>query len=301
MAALAATTLIGAVLAPLGGTAAANDSSGAAAGSRGYQVAVLGDTPYGDEQRVQFPALVDAVNADPQVRLVLHAGDVKSGSSTCDDVRFADLAALFDTFEDPFVLTPGDNDWTDCHRLNNGAYNPLERLDAVRDIFFPVSGQATGGRPMHVLTQAADPEQATYVENVRFERHHVVFATVHVVGSENSLAPWSGLGLRTVTPEQQAEFDARQAANLDWIDATFDDAVARDAAGVLLMMQAEPLESVGFVAVRERILQRAADFGKPVLLVHGDEHVYEVEPAYGGVANLTRLETFGATATEWLR
>jgi len=55
---------------------------------------------------------------------------------------------------------------------------------------------------------------------VRFERHHVVFATVHVVGSENSLAPWSGLGLTTVTPEQQAEFDARQAANLDWIDAT---------------------------------------------------------------------------------
>jgi len=71
---------------------------------------------------------------------------------------------LFDTFEDPFVLTPGDNDWTDCHRLNNGAYNPLERLDAVRDIFFPVPGQVTGGRPMHVLTQAADPEHATYVE-----------------------------------------------------------------------------------------------------------------------------------------
>ncbi len=38
-----------------------------------------------------------------------------------------------------------------------------------------------------------------------------------------------------------------------------------------------------------------------MLLAHGDEHVYEVEPGYGGVPNLTRLETFGATATEWLR
>jgi len=39
----------------------------------------------------------------------------------------------------------------------------------------------------------------------------------------------------------------------------------------------------------------------PVLLVHGDEHVYEVEPAYAGVSNLTRLETYGDTATNWLR
>jgi hypothetical protein len=38
-----------------------------------------------------------------------------------------------------------------------------------------------------------------------------------------------------------------------------------------------------------------------VLLVHGDEHVYEVEPGYAGVANLTRLETFGDTASQWLR
>jgi len=50
-------------------------------GSPGYQVAVLGDTPYGAAQRVAFPALVEDVNSDPSVRLVLHAGDVKSGST----------------------------------------------------------------------------------------------------------------------------------------------------------------------------------------------------------------------------
>jgi hypothetical protein len=38
-----------------------------------------------------------------------------------------------------------------------------------------------------------------------------------------------------------------------------------------------------------------------VLLVHGDEHRYEAEPAYAGVPNLTRLETFGDTAVDWLR
>jgi hypothetical protein len=86
-------------------------------GSRGaapVEVALIADTPYGDAQRRQFPALVRDINADPQVRMVLHAGDVKNGSSTCDDARFADLAALYGTFADPFVLTPGDNEWTDC-------------------------------------------------------------------------------------------------------------------------------------------------------------------------------------------
>jgi hypothetical protein len=32
----------------------------------------------------------------------------------------------------PAVFTPGDNDWTDCDRANNGGFNSLERLDLER-------------------------------------------------------------------------------------------------------------------------------------------------------------------------
>ena len=298
-----------AALATVAGTALllgvpASPATAAPGGPRGAApttIALLGDTPYGDEQRVQFPALVADVNADPRIRLVLHAGDVKSGSTTCDDARFADLAALYDTFEDPFVLTPGDNEWTDCHRAAAGRYLPTERLEAVRDVFYPEPGRTTGGREMQVVTQAQEqPEHAVYVENVRFERSRVVFATVHVVGSENGLAPWSDLPGGDRPAERLAEFEQRRAANLDWIDAAFDEAEATDAAGVALLLQAEPLATPGFQAERDLIAERSAAFGRPVLLAHGDEHRYEVEPAYAGVPNLTRLETFGATATEWL-
>lgn len=236
-----------------------------APGSAGFQMAVLGDTPYGAAQRAQFPALVDDINADPSVRLVLHAGDVKNGSSTCDDERFADLAALYDTFADPFVLTPGDNEWTDCHRTAAGSYVPTERLEAVRRTCFPVPGRTTGGRPMNVDTQAADPQHSAYVENVMFERKDVVFTTLHVVGSENDLAPWLGLPEKDRPLERLAEYTARLAADLDWIHATFDRAEADDAAGVLLLMQAEPGPTPGFQAVRDVILARSATFGKPVL------------------------------------
>ncbi|HYN92835.1 MAG TPA: metallophosphoesterase [Pilimelia sp.] len=263
--------------------------------------ALIGDTPYGDAQRVAFPALVDQINADPAVRFVLHAGDVKSGSTTCDDARFADLAALFDTFDDPFVLTPGDNEWTDCHRVAAGGYLPTERLDAVRRVFYPRPGRTTGGRPMPVLTQAYDPRYRAYRENTMFARSRVLFSTVHVVGSENGLAPWAQLAGGDRPAERLAEVTARTAAALAWIDATFAAARTGRAAGVLLMMQAEPLDTPGFTEIRARVVRHARAYGRPVLLVHGDEHVYEVEPGYAGVPNLTRLETYGDTATQWLR
>ncbi len=265
------------------------------------EVALLGDIPYGDAQRADLPALVADVNADPGVRLVLHAGDVKSGSQTCDDARFADIAGVFDTFADPLVLTPGDNDWTDCHRTNNGGYLPTERLEAFRDVFYPVPGRTIGGRAVPVVSQGlVSPEHADHVENVRFERSRVVFASAHVVGSDNGLLPWEQLPGGDRPAARLAEFEARRAANLAWIDEAFDVAERRGAAGVVLLLQAEPVATEGFAAERALIIDRATAFGKPVVLHHGDEHLYEVEPAYAGVANLTRLESFGDTVEAWL-
>ena len=278
-------------------TAGTPDARGAAP----VEVALIADTPYGDAQRRQFPALVEAIDGDPQVRMVLHAGDVKNGSSTCDDARFADLAALYGTFADPFVLTPGDNEWTDCHRTAAGGYLPTERLEAVRRVFYPEPGRTLGRRTAPVTTQAQDPEHAAYVENVRFTLSRVTVATVHVVGSENDLDPWAQLPGGDRPDLRLAEFAARQAAALDWVDAAFDEAVARRAPGVLLLLQAEPLATPGFQAVRDRIVERSRAFGRPVLLVHGDEHRYEQERAYAGVPHLTRLETYGDTAVDWLR
>ena len=268
---------------------------------RPVEVALLADTPYGDAQRAQFPALVADVNADPGISLVLHGGDIKSGSSTCDDVRFADIAAQYGTFQDPFVFTPGDNEWTDCHRASNGGFLPTERLEAVRSTFFPRPGRTLGQRAVKTTTQAKDREHSAYVENVRLDRAGVVIASVHVVGSQNDLVPWFGAA---ETAEQRtarlAEFTARQAANLAWIDEAFATAVKTRAPGVLLLMQAEPVIGPGYQAVRDRIVEQSRTFGRPVLLVHGDEHVYEQEPAYAGVPNLTRLETYGDTAVNWL-
>jgi hypothetical protein len=35
----------------------------------------------------------------------------------CTDEAFAQRKALFHTSTHPFILTPGDNDWTDCRYM----------------------------------------------------------------------------------------------------------------------------------------------------------------------------------------
>ena len=42
---------------------------------------MIGDSPYGDVKLTEFPSLVALINADPKVKMVLHAGDIKAGKN----------------------------------------------------------------------------------------------------------------------------------------------------------------------------------------------------------------------------
>ena len=273
--------------------AATNNSANATS------IAVIGDVPYGAPQEATWGSgLIDAINSDPKVRLALHVGDIKSGSVTCSDARFAAVADAFATFKDPVVYTPGDNEWTDCHRVNNGSYQPLERLAAVRNTFFAQPGTTLGGR------NAAVDFEPSHVENVRWIESRVAFATLHVIGSNNGLAPWSGIGQSAPTAAQTAEVDARIAAAIEWVDATFDAAEARGLVGVVLAMQADtfqPLPSSGQKAIVDRIAARTAAYDGEVLLLQGDSHVYLQDNPLA-LDNFTRIVVHGETLPfEYLR
>ena len=254
-------------------------------------LAIIGDTPYGDAQEAAFPQLVADVNDDPDVRAVVHLGDIKNGSSTCDDERLLRLRALYGTFDDPFLYTPGDNEWTDCHRPAAGGYVPTERLARLRALFYPET-------ELPVATQ-----RAPFVENQRWSQAGVTFALVHVVGSDNGLAPWFG-GAETPAQREErlAEVAAREAAALEWIDRAFDAAERAHARGVVIGMQADTFAgSTAFDRINARLEERARDFRRPVLLLQGDTHVYKTDRPLPGAPNLVRVVVEGETASEWLR
>ncbi len=270
-----------------------------AASAKTLTLAVIGDTPYGAEQLAQFPALVADINADPRVDLALHVGDIKSGSTLCSDAYFQTIASSFETFKDPLVYTPGDNEWTDCHRPTNGGYDPLERLAALRETFFAEPGTTLGGRNKRVLAQPRYPENQLWLQS------RVAFSAVHVVGSQNNLAPWTD-ETAAQRDRRVAEAEDRIAAALRWIDVTFALAEVRGAAGVVVAMQADTFvadneTAPGYAAIVDRLQRRAAQFARPVLLLQGDTHEYLVDTPLAGAPNVTRVVVQGETAGEWLR
>lgn len=281
-------------------------------GRSAFQFALIGDVPYGAPVGIPytpFLRVIEEVNADPQILFVLHAGDIKSGSERCSDELFADRLAYFQRFEDPFIYTPGDNEWTDCHRVNNGAFQPLERLAKLRELFYAVPGQTLGQHPASLESQAAQG----YPENTRWVHRGVVFAGLHVVGSQNGLAPFDPASPVKRSAADNAEVVARSAATLDWMHRAFDLAESSHAPGVFLIMQANPgLEFVvnpadrkGFETLLTQLEQRTAAYGKPVVLAHGDSHYYRIDkPRLDRLAflpNFTRVETFGAANVHWIR
>jgi len=306
-------------------------------------IAVFGDWPYSSTLLENAPLLVNSINADPKVRLVLHVGDIHSGSMPCTGAQLEPIPAgsvpgwnvgiynIFQQLKDPVVYTPGDNEWTDCHKSKESSSGyPLYELAAVRDLFFPTPGLTVGGRKKQVESQAlvfdpAHPSDAQFVENVMWEESGVVFVTLNVPGSNDDLKPWTGV-FSNPTAQLQERTD-RDAANLRWLNRAFDRAAADNARGVLIGLQADmwdpaalPINGgdglTGYTTFVQALANRCAAFGRPVLLINGDSHVYgsdtplaDPTSATGvihgtpAVPNLTRITVEGSTSSpsEWLR
>jgi hypothetical protein len=268
--------------------------------------AVIGDTPYGAAQIAAFGSDIAAINADPDAQLAIHLGDIKNGSSRCDTSYFEQIRANFDTFADPLVYTPGDNEWTDCHRASNGGYQPDERLAEVRRIFF--------GRPGHTLgaDRPVIAQGAPYVENVLWSDAKTIFGVLNVPGSNNDLAPWfDDLETDDQRARQLQEYAGRLVADLLWLDRIFDVASDAHAKAVAIGIQADMWDPAavaadqvsGFAPFIKELRKRARKFRKPVLLLNGDSHLFESDHPIPDAPNLTRITVQGSTNVphEWLK
>jgi len=270
-----------------------------AAAAKPFTFVALGDQPYGQKADVYppFEALIGAINeAGPD--FVLHIGDTKSGGVPCDDETQDEALAFFGDFESALIYTPGDNEWTDCHRSSAGGYVPTERLARIRDTYFADPGRSLGRAPIALNSQAADG----YPENARFIKEGVMVVTAHVVGSNNGFEPRS--------PAAVEEHLGRDAANVRWITSSFEQAANAGVAAVVVGIHADMFEfnfgprwapegwlsSSGHRAFGEALVAGAAGFEKPVLLIFGDSHTFRVfRPFPLSAPNLTALEVFGAS------
>jgi len=150
-----------------------------------FSFGAIGDQQYGPAGEAKWPALAQSLNdAASALKFVVHAGDIKSGSTLCSDDVYSDRLGKFNAIQVPLILTPGDNEWTDCHRANNGSYDPLERLALERRTFFSTE-ESLGAKKIPVFRQSQDPRYTLYRENAIWTEGNVVFATLHIIGSNS--------------------------------------------------------------------------------------------------------------------
>lgn len=271
----------------------------AAAHAETWRFAVIGDTPYNDYERRELPLMLGDITAENPA-FIIHAGDIKSGGSRCSDETFRDRRSLFDASGVPFIYVPGDNEWTDCSRLTAGGYDPLERLNRLREIFFaqPLS---LGGTRLPVEQQSG-----SYPEHLRWRHGPALFITLNVPGPNNNYGTKDQPG---------AEFLARNPAVIDWLKQGFATARREKLAAIVITMQANPafkhfaagLTHSGFRELLETLRQETLDFPGQVLLVHGDTHTQHIDQPLRHpetklpVTNFTRIETFGYPFMGWVK
>jgi hypothetical protein len=300
-------------------------------GSR-FEFALIGDMPYEARQENEFAHVMKEINT-ADLAFVVHNGDfwwdglvwkeTTKGLPPCSDETFADRLNLAKGSSHPFIFVPGDNDWADCHRAKPRAYEPMERLAKLRQMFFP-GETSLGQRAMQVTRQSADPKYAEYRENMRWTHGDVMFVTLHMIGSNNNFGR---------TPEMDAEYAERNAANLAWMKQAFDLAARNGNKAIMIVAQANPRFETSWPAILQKrymlaglgieppkkrritgfdeflatLEKETLAFGKPVVYVHGDTHTFRVDkPLVGStsrrmIENFTRVETIGYPDSHWIR
>ncbi len=316
--------------------------SNALAQGETFEFVALGDTAYTLPSELPiYEKLIARINAaDPAFSI--HVGDTW-GALECTEENHQWVRGWFDKFEHPVVYAPGDNEWTDCRkpevleaylRIVQGEGTPedlaligrarqldqayagtsyadtLESLRTIRQVFFSES-KSMGAEPMPLVRQPDVTDFEETAENVRWTHHGVQFVTVNV--------PGSAMGFTINDAERAQEAIARNRANIAWIKGAFEQATSEGAAALVIAMHGSmfdegagsdafgnPLrggEQGPYYWIALAVRDLAAAYGRPVLMIHGDDHEFIVDrpflvsqgeselPKY---SNITRLQVYGA-------
>jgi hypothetical protein len=282
-----------------------------------FDFALIGDVPYAPTfgttpNKVQiypspeYDAVVADINAHTRVLFTVHMGDIKAGDTWCvggltgkDPAGAANVyttnLTLFNNFVNAAVYLPGDNEWTDCHRTNNGLYNPTERLSYLRGIFF-TTNQSLGQHPMTLTRQSSDVGFELNKENVTWRTGNILFVGINQPGSNNNHQRNVTQSFPAPTDSAETEYLARNTANLTWITKAFTTAMSDTTVkGIVIMQQANPFERFletgqgytrsGYEDFMNLLRSKTVAFGKPVLFVGGDTHTVRIDKPMTYVLN----------------
>jgi hypothetical protein len=248
--------------------------------------AVYGDMPYmatlpdgRTDKQVLEQDIAPRLAGMTEVDFVIHLGDLGRPKDACNDSWLHAQKRLWE------------------HGFKKPRQSELARLDAVRRVFF--STPHNFDPAWHYSRQHGQPENASWTIG------KVHFTTLHIVSTNNGREQ-----VYLDDPRQALSLaDARDAANLIWLERAFQEAKSPEIEALVIATQHdffEPLKhgssqlewclsNPSFAPICQQFLQGTKMLGKPVLMMHGDTDAYCLDQPFmtEGVENFWRLNAPG--------
>ena len=203
--------------------------AGAAAAQARFSFAVLSGPGTDQSDEAAMARTLDQIEA-AKVGVILHTGNFKGRTEVCSDALYEQRRSLLDAVAVPLVFVPGTADWLDCEGTASGGYEAVERLARLREMFFDTD-HALGRERLRLARQSELARFRGYPENVRWQIGRVLFVGLNLPGANNNYRAAAG---------RNAEFDDRLIASKLWLERAFHAAAREKAAGLVILVHADP-------------------------------------------------------------
>ncbi|WP_176114120.1 hypothetical protein [Burkholderia cepacia] len=242
-----------------------------------YSFAVVSgviNTP-ADEPAAQ--RLLDAIARERNLAFVVYAGDLKGSKEACRDALYSQRGAILDAARVPLVFVPGHDDWATCNTVAGGSYDPVERLDFLRQTLLADSALPDPGA-LPITRESEVARFRPYRENARWMRDDIVYVALNAPAPNNHYLTAGG---------RNGEFEDRIIANGFWIDHAAEYAKRREARAMVVIFEGDPqferYERAerfawlrfnrprvrdGFRELKRTLVKAAATFRGPILVMH---------------------------------
>ncbi|WP_011297292.1 hypothetical protein [Cupriavidus necator] len=288
--------------------------AGKTSGPETIRIALLADLPQWPAAEDRFAALLDLL-AERKLDLVVHAGGIKGDTESCGDAVLQARQHLLDQSPLPLVYVPGETDWAECHLPVNGNFDAVERLNRLRELFFPED--ATLGRhPRAVVRQSDQAMFRSFRENVRISLGNILLVGLNVPGDNNHYRNEGG---------RNGEFEDRREANRQWLARAFSIAQQHGMTGLIIVAHGDPqfgngwekrgkpslLDGFmrrrprdGYLEFKRQLREMAGRYRGQVLLVHASSNGFRTDKPLRdttgkAMQNFTRVALPAGTTAQW--
>ncbi|KMZ13056.1 putative transmembrane protein [Candidatus Burkholderia humilis] len=260
-------------------------TSAHAQGDRPLGFAVIANAMSRPADEAPVRQMLDAIARDRNVSFIVYDGNVKGATEACRDSVLQSRHDLLDASRMPLVLLLGEHDWADCAQSHTGSYDPVERLDFARQLFFPDSS-SLGQSPLTLSRESDVARFRTFREIVRWQDQGVAFIGLNAPSPNNHYVTAGG---------RNGEFEDRAVATTFWIEHAAETVRRAEMRALVIVLQGDPdfgryerrehfpwlrfsrsnQPRDGFLEFKRSLVKAAEAFRGPVIVIHGTD---EPEP-----------------------